>query len=541
MLRQSPGRGTFVVRRYAAIGDSLAATVVADKLIDQGYDVIWEAHSSVHCVIRRHPRISQVREPQGHSCNVNLDGAYEKHPARRRLTFSEIFMQEANIQLVVSHIDLGPVTNCRPRLRLEKHEIENARNHFNQYPKPWVFVCPRSDAWSNRTVQPGVWSEIAAKTKGTKFWIGRNPAPHNFIDLHAQHLDNVITWLSAADLLITVDTGPMHIAAALGIPILALAQASSPELHLSDQVDFMAINSPGLKCLNCQQNLCPLPNKQEVPPCQNFDPAVVAHWANMKLDAIYTDNVSAIVPIYQPDVNVLNRCLTALLPQVAEIIVTSQGDSIVPDGVIRHEKIRHVMKPVAKLGYSKNTNFGARHSTGKYLLLLNDDVFLNPDWVQQAMTVMRPDVGCVAGKLWYQDGTLYHGGKHRKPGERGWGHTDLRCRRGQESIREPIETENVNGAAMLIPRKVFYDIGAFDEDYWSYCSDDDTCLKIRRAGYRIVYQPHAEGIHVEGQSMQKIEPHRQTLIRNGIDVFNRKWSWWWDKNLHSVPGNDFSR
>ena len=525
-----------VVRRFAALGDTLAASVIADKLAERGYSVTWESHAASHCMMQRQPNVFQVREPNGQPPQINLDNAYEKHPARRQRSFSNIYMETANIQLMQNFgITLGPPVNCKPKLVILPQEKQAAQLKFKNYPKPWTFICPRSDHWKNRTVPDGVWIDAAKNIRGTKFWLGwKYPAPPGIVDLHCLHLDNLIVWLSAADLLITVDTGPMHIAAAMGIPILAIGQSSSPELHLSDQNDFMTILPKGLDCLNCQQNICPLPNRADNPPCQSVSPDLISRWADKKLMQIYTDNVSAIVPILQPDVNVLNRCLNALLPQVAEIIVTMQGDSILPSGAIKHDKIRYIQKDVKRLGYSKNCNFGARHSTGKYLLIVNDDVFLSPDWKEKAMAVMKPGVGCVAGKLWYPDGTLYHGGKFRKPGERGFGHIDLRAREG--SIKEPLEVENVNGAAILIPRKGFFEIDAFDEDFWGYCSDDDTCFKLRQKGYKIIYQPHAEGIHVEGQSMKSIEFNRAELIKQGCIMLERKWGWFWDKNINTIPG-----
>src|SRR5271154_4518957 len=72
-----------VVRRNAALGDALCATVVADKLIEQGFDVVFQTHAACHCIIRRHPRIARVEEPQGYT-DINLDGAYENNPQRRR-------------------------------------------------------------------------------------------------------------------------------------------------------------------------------------------------------------------------------------------------------------------------------------------------------------------------------------------------------------------------------------------------------------------------------------------------------------------------
>jgi GT2 family glycosyltransferase len=530
------GPRRIIVRRNAALGDVLSASVVCDKLIEQGHDVIYQCHPSAHCIFRYHPKIRNVT---GLDVNpdVNLDNAYETHPLRRKMHFNDIWMGKTNEQLQRFGINLGPAFNCKPQLRIHPTLKNAALERFRAYPRPWVFIVPRSDTFACRTVPDHIWSEACASIPGTKFWMGRNrAAPANCVDLQVQHFDNVIMWLSVADLLVTVDTGPMHVAAALNVPLVVIGQAHSPDLHLGDQSDFVTIWPSGLDCLNCQKHFCPI--NQAEPPCQRISPGLVSAWATSKLGQKDREDIAAIIPIYQPDANVLNRCLESVLPQVQQVIICEEGGkSRWPQGVLSNPKIRRVVKGLSGIGYARNVNFGARHSTAKYLLILNDDVFLNPDAVKKMKDVCKPGVGAVAGKLWYPDGTLYHAGKFRKPGERGWGHVDLRARKG--SIEEPGEMENVNGAALFMPREAFYKIGGFDEEYFGYCSDDDTCLRLRQYGYKIIYQPHAEGIHSEGQSMIKVSPMRTDLIAAGSRTFERKWKHWWDRNLQTVPGNNF--
>ena len=190
---------------------------------------------------------------------------------------------------------------------------------------------------------------------GTKFWLGLHPAPSGIVDLECRHFDNVILWLSAADLLITVDTGPMHIAAALGVPVVAIVQSSSPNYHLNNQNDYIAVAGP-LDCLNCQQDVCPI--NAISPPCQQVNVGGIAAWANARLRGQGGNGVSAIVAIYKPAADTLNHCLRALLPQVDEIIVTRAQDGVLPSQVMSDPKIMQVVAPGTRLGYGKNVNFG---------------------------------------------------------------------------------------------------------------------------------------------------------------------------------------
>lgn len=524
------GENYVVIRRTSAIGDSLSSTVVADRLIQMGFEVDFQTHPANHCVLRRHPRISKVSEPNAF-CHVDLDGAYERDPQRRLKHFHTMFFEAAQRQLMSRGIDLGHPLNCTPSLRMPPCDREAARARLSAYPHPWVFVCPRSDSYNVRQVPDGIWSAAAAKMKGTKFWIGRHPGPPNFVDLKLQHFDTVVAYLSVADLMVSVDTGPLHVAAAFGIPIVALGQSSSPELHLSDQRDFITIE-PKLQCLNCQANLCPI--NQWTPPCQQFDPDFIASWVNAKLNIYDTDNVSAVIAIYQPNEGTLNHCLRDVLPQVQEVIVTAEAKSTIPPGANHDSKIRYVRKPMAGIGYGRNANFGARNSTGKYLLLMNDDVFLDPGAVERMLVeIKKPGVGMVANLLRYPEGTIYHAGKRRSPGVRGWGHIDYRqvdC-----TTKEPTEMENVCMACCLVRREVFYQIKGFDEDFFIYAEDDDFCLRLRRAGWKIVFTPHSTGIHMEHQSTQKLDSISE-LVRRANGLFGQKWGKYLDHNANRIPG-----
>jgi len=539
MFKQSKGGGgnaasdnRITMRRTAAIGDVVAATVVADKLIDLGFKVTFQAHSSSHCTLRRHGRVT-ISEPNSPP-NIDLDGAYENHPLRRTKPFWEIFLAKAQLQLNGRAIDLGRPINCTPRIYIPSEEKEGIRKHFENHARPWVFVCPRSHTFQARTVPDYIWHFAGQKMKGTKFWLGMYPAPGGFVDLHAQHLDNVIRWLAVADVLVTTDTGPMHIAAALRIPVVALGQSSSPELHLSDQNDYTVLWPEGnLDCLNCQKNVCPINYFQ--PPCQNFNPDKIASAVNTKLDG--TGKVSAVIPIYKPDLNTLNRCLSLVEPQVDEVVIAAQGDSVIPSGIIATPKIKLVRTNKQKCGYSGNANHGVRHTNNEWLLMMNDDVFLRGDAVQRMKDCIRPDTGIVSNLLRYPDNTIYYCGKVRSPGVRGWGHANHR--QHHPMFSGVTELENACGCCILTRRSAFYDVNALDEELPIFGQDDIYSLNIRKKGWKILFTPHSEGIHMEHQSLSKLPESIPGLLANANSTLERKLRRFWEHNINRVPA-DFS-
>lgn len=515
-----------VVRRTAALGDVLAATCIAKSLQEHGHRVVFQAHASAHCILRRVPWVDRVEEPRGH-CDIDLDGAYERNPHRRSMHFAQMFVEHANH----GPIKLPPARNYAPRMILEPHELAQHYQVLKDWPKPWVMICPRSDSHANRTVPDHIWEEAAGKMIGTKFWIGRHKGPAGIVDLGCRHFDDVIRYLGLADIYAGVDSGPMHVAAALGVPVVTIEQASSPELHLSDQVDHVRIGAP-LHCLNCQDTKCRLHNPDH-PPCQNVSPDLIADAVNLRLQSIVGDGVSAVVAIWKPQASKLNRCLEAVLPQVDEVIVCVDAAGYVPRDMMQHPKVRLVKHPHGSIGYGRNANRGARHTNHKFMLMLNDDVYLEPGVVEHLKSLMADDVGIVGHLLRYLDGTIQHGGTYRNPGDKGWGHVDLRAR--ETRYKEPLEMENVTGASILVRREAFYSCGAFDEDFSLYCEDNAFSLQMRRAGFKIIFTPLVCGTHEEHASSSMVQGIHQ-IMQDSQHLFERKWGWWFKKNEWTVPG-----
>jgi len=400
------------------------------------------------------------------------------------------------------------------------------------HPKPWIMVSPRSDSHRNRTVPDDVWSSAAREFKGTAFWLGRHDGPKHFIDLRCRRMEEVIEYLSVSDLFVGVDSGPAHIAIALGIPAIVIEQASSPDLHFSDKRDFVTIRPAGLNCLNCQETLCPI--DADKPPCQNIRPEIISNAVNKRLDWTREMKVSAVVPTHRAKLKTLNRCLSSLIPQVDEIVVTSDKSGVIPAGSIQHPKIRYTQSWQSGIGYGRNTQWGVRHTFGGWVLLCNDDVELHPNCVKNMLAEGKPEVGIVSCLLRYRDGTIQHAGKSRNPNEKGWGHLDYR--KMNPTIKQPAEQENTCGALQLVRRKCFYDAGAFDEDFFLYCEDDSFCLSARLAGWKIIYTPHASAIHDEHQSTEKI-PHIYDIMMQSNALFGKKWGKYLEWNATRIPGN----
>lgn len=524
------------IRRTIAIGDCVCASAVADKLSEQGYRVIYQTCAAIRPIIACCPSVDSVMDAGG-VADANLDGAKEAEKENRTRHFAETFFTAANRQLRQRGIDLGPPINCRPTLHARANDVQAIKARLETRLRPWVFICPRSNSYNVRQVPDGVWLEAARRMRGSAFWLGTHPAPPGIVDLHCRDTAQLVPLLAAADLLVTVDTGPMHIAAALGVPVVAILQSSSPEMHLNDQRDWTMVAPPGLDCLHCMERLCP--KSRWDPPCQHVPPDLIADAVNSRLDAYRDGRVSVVIPTYRAPDHRLNRCLQAVLDQVDEIIVTRDADGQLPAGAMQHPKIRYVQKRQARIGFGRNVNYGFRHTCHEWVCILNDDCYLNLGAIAELLRVSRtrPDIGIVTPLLRYPDGRIYVTCKVRQPGAQGWFHVDHR--KGLSSFPNVTETENACGCCMFMRRAAFYAAGGFDEEFFMYAEDDDLSMRVRQAGWRILYAPNATGIHDEGQS-SKLVPGILKEMQRSNAIVARKWGPYFEHNRNRVPLGDFS-
>jgi GT2 family glycosyltransferase len=173
----------------------------------------------------------------------------------------------------------------------------------------------------------------------------------------------------------------------------------------------------------------------------------------------------------------------------------------------------------ALFNFSAVVNLGAAHATGEYLLLLNDDTeAISADWLVRMIDASGPGIGAVGAKLLFEDGTLQHAGHTYRTSldHVGFGLPgDSVGRNGLLSRRR--EVAGVTAACMLTPAAVFDAVGGFTVLLPSNYNDVDYCMKLRAAGWSIVYEPAAALYHFESQSrVAGINPAE-------IELIQRRW------------------
>lgn len=172
--------------------------------------------------------------------------------------------------------------------------------------------------------------------------------------------------------------------------------------------------------------------------------------------------------------------------------------------------------------YSRMNNIAAEKSSGDYLILLNDDTeVITPKWMENLVGIGQlKNTGVVGVKLYYPDDTLQHGGiifDHDGVGHHPY-HFVEKNRSGYNNYL--FLTRNcsaVTFACVLIPKKVYQDLGGLDEILDIECNDTEFCIRANDRGYNVIWTPLAELYHKESASRGHLP------VERNLNYFFRKW------------------
>lgn len=158
-----------------------------------------------------------------------------------------------------------------------------------------------------------------------------------------------------------------------------------------------------------------------------------------------------------------------------------------------------------EFNYSAINNFGISHAKGEYILCLNNDItVISPDWLEELLAnCQRPEVGIVGARLYYPDNTIQHAGIVLGMGGcAGSLFVGLSRSRGGYLHKAALQQDlsAVTAACFMVKKEVFEKAGGFEEKLAVAFNDVDFCLKVRHAGYLVVYNPYAELYHHESKT-----------------------------------------
>lgn len=208
-------------------------------------------------------------------------------------------------------------------------------------------------------------------------------------------------------------------------------------------------------------------------------------------------------------------------------VVDNQSDGSLKATVNNKFPGVNVLESKANLGFAGGNNLAITQAKGQYLMFLNNDTEVSPDFLEPLVEVMETNkkIGICASKLHYfhQPHTIqYAGSSGLHPFKIqsfaiGYGEKDT----GQYDAVRP--TNLAHGAAMMVRSSIIKEVGLMPEEYFLYYEEIDWCLKVKYAGYQIYFVPQSLVLHKESISVGKqsaIQVYYKT--RNRI-LLARKW------------------
>ena len=249
-----------------------------------------------------------------------------------------------------------------------------------------------------------------------------------------------------------------------------------------------------------------------------------AYW--VKREVVRPRKVCIIIPA-RDGIPLLSRCIDSLVKKTSyqdyEIVIVdndSQSEEAREYFARTPHRLLHFQGP---FNFSAINNFAVEQTSCPWLLFLNNDVeIIETEWLSAMVEhVQRPEVGAVGARLLYPDNTIQHAGVVLGVGGiaqhafRGFAAEDPGVNRQLQVTRN---YSSVTGACLLTRREVFQEVGGFDEERLPVTFNDvDLCLKMRRAGYLIVYTPFAKLYHHESAS------RRRSVEALETDVMRERW------------------
>ena len=213
-------------------------------------------------------------------------------------------------------------------------------------------------------------------------------------------------------------------------------------------------------------------------------------------------------------------------PNIEIIVVDNASPTDDPTQIAESYPEVNLIRSASNLGYAGGNNLGIQQAKGKYLLFLNNDTEVAPDFLEPLVDLFEnnPKAGIASPKIIYfgTDNLIQYAGS---TGINPWtgrskGIGSKEKDNGQYSVSST--TALADGAAMMVPKKVVDEVGMMPELYFLYYEELDWCEMIKRAGYTCHYVAGATIYHKESVSVGKASVLKTYYMNRNRLLFIRR-------------------
>jgi len=237
----------------------------------------------------------------------------------------------------------------------------------------------------------------------------------------------------------------------------------------------------------------------------------------------------------------LRRCVSSIVEKSTydnyEIVIVENNSTTkeikeLYDQLTRQYAFIKIVTFEGKFNYSAVNNLGVKHTSGEYIVLLNNDTeVISANWMEELlMYAQRDDVGAVGAKLLYPDRTIQHAGVVIGLGaHRTAGHTHYKMPlqnlgyMGRLCYAQNMSA--VTGACLLVKKSLYEQVEGLEEAFEISLNDVDFCLKLREKGLLVVWTPFAQLYHHESIS-RGLDDQGEKAERYNREsaMFREKWA-----------------
>ena len=276
-------------------------------------------------------------------------------------------------------------------------------------------------------------------------------------------------------------------------------------------------------------------------------PAPGGHYQVSYLLNGFFPKVSLVIPS-ACKLNLLKPCIESLLktttyPDFEILLVVNEIRYTVPEQaeflnkISKDPRVEVLVYEDQPFNYSKINNWAIAQSKSSVICLMNDDIeVITEDWLEKLVVRTRLNkVGGVGPLLLYPNNRIQHAGVILGLGGVA-GHQFVMMPKGEPGYFRRGENEQdlscITAACMVLKKEVFDAVGGFNEDLAIAFNDVDLCIRIRKAGWRILWTPEVELYHHESASIGKHDsPERATLFQAEVALMRKLWG----KTLDNDP------